>query len=433
MSKKDKLLKELREGGIIAQSGGTGPISRTDNITGYTTTSWNSLRNIDIEPTADLSNFAVLVSNVAYGVNRGRRVDEIVTAIGRDFFGTLGTYNPATAPTTFYSASNIRNFTNTEASDNGISKTGLQLYIADQISAAQNTGPAGADGAPGPAGNDGAPGPAGADGAPGPAGADGAPGPTGPSDAATVLSLLSDYYKDASVFQDNTLSIDLHNPNRDGMITITTDSGTITFPNRVLTLADLVGDMNGSFANNIIQKIFETTPLVQFKHLPDPSVLRSFTEGPGTGEPGTGGPGTGGPQPVPVPVPGTKTAAQLRAEADSLYTQLGIAEKSAVDSEDEALEAENAHTAAVTAMEDKDTVDALLSTATTLRNKATNLRNEANTISAAYTTADALATAAEEALVGGKKISYKNRVLNVKDSRRKKRSKSPRISIKRST
>ena len=39
--------------------------------------------------------------------------------------------------------------------------------------------------------------------------------------------------------------------------------------------------MDGTFNNTLIEKIFATLPLAQFKHLPDIGVLRSFTAGGG--------------------------------------------------------------------------------------------------------------------------------------------------------
>ena len=46
---------------------------------------------------------------------------------------------------------------------------------------------------------------------------------------------------------------------------------------RLLTLADLAGDSAGSFNKADVAAKIETLPLAQFKHLPDPSVLGSFT------------------------------------------------------------------------------------------------------------------------------------------------------------
>ena len=39
--------------------------------------------------------------------------------------------------------------------------------------------------------------------------------------------------------------------------------------------------MDGTFNNSLIEKVFATLPLAQFKHLPDVSVLGSFSGGGG--------------------------------------------------------------------------------------------------------------------------------------------------------
>ena len=52
--------------------------------------------------------------------------------------------------------------------------------------------------------------------------------------------------------------------------------GGATFPNRLLTLQDLVGAINGSGAlslPNDVQAALESSPIAQFKHLPDKSHL----------------------------------------------------------------------------------------------------------------------------------------------------------------
>ena len=60
MSKKEKLLKELREGGLLSQNGGALSIAGTDSITGYG--NWNNIvRDTNTLPSDAFTNFNVLI------------------------------------------------------------------------------------------------------------------------------------------------------------------------------------------------------------------------------------------------------------------------------------------------------------------------------------------------------------------------------------
>jgi hypothetical protein len=155
------------------------------------------------------------------------------------------------------------------------------LYIANQIAAGLATvsltgGPAGADGAPGPPGApglDGVDGPPGADGPPGPPGAPGAPGapgldgvdglPGADGSAITADDFLAKL-KEAmnnSEFKDLLLAMIKSYENDDKIVTI----GDFT-----------TKDANNNYIDGPFKDAIEGGPLVQFKHLPDPSVLGPF-------------------------------------------------------------------------------------------------------------------------------------------------------------
>ena len=92
-------------------------------------------------------------------------------------------------------------------------------------------------------------------------------GPTSGTGATSGGSFKSSYFNPLSVSDSDT-------------VTTVTINGT-KYPNRLLTLADFVGDMSGNF--NIkatdLAAAFNTLPLAQFKHLPALAALEPVSGG----------------------------------------------------------------------------------------------------------------------------------------------------------
>ena len=126
MSKKDKLLKELKEGGLLNQSGG-GPIVLTDNIPNTVIPT-----AVPATPGTTLTTFGNVLDWIRYTGSGVVKLNETVyqgipTKFGGDTFYTLlGLYNEAS----FADGEAVR--ADTFKTPAG-TMSGLELYIADQI------------------------------------------------------------------------------------------------------------------------------------------------------------------------------------------------------------------------------------------------------------------------------------------------------------
>ena len=140
------------------------------------------------------------------------------------------------------------------------------------IDANTGSGPSGPSGMSGPSGPSGMSGPS------GPSGMSGPSGPSGPKGDSGTLGNVNDLHNllNTGNGPSGVLYIGPSGPLNSGngvelggTITI----GAKTYQNRLLTLADLVGDSSGAFKVPLIRDLFDTTPLAQFKHLPEMEFL----------------------------------------------------------------------------------------------------------------------------------------------------------------
>jgi Collagen triple helix repeat (20 copies) len=163
MSKKDKLLEQLKNG-KLTQSGGA---AATDTITGLSTTVPSTFPGTTVATFQDLYNLAVYGGNSIGNLNT--KISGIQNGFNTSFLTNVRTYNQSSPNrTTFIQPANA--------------SPALQLYIADQIAAGMSSVPgvAGPAGPAGPKGDTGAAGAVGPAGPAGPKGDTGAVGPAGP-------------------------------------------------------------------------------------------------------------------------------------------------------------------------------------------------------------------------------------------------------------
>ena len=235
MSKKEKLLKELREGGLLSQNGGALSIAGTESITGYG--NWNNIvRDTNTLPSDAFTNFNVLIKNLAFAVNKGNQIGELIVAFGGSDFVTNMTNN--TIGSDYFLPPTHTIFTGPSPTGRGLPK-----YIATQIAAGLANVPAtqGPQGIQGPAG---------------------APGSNGSAitDAEFLTKLINAMNNDT--FKNTLLNI------------IKAYDGN----NKFVTIGDFTNkDVNNNYNDGPFKDAIEAGPLVQFKHLPDPSVLGPFT------------------------------------------------------------------------------------------------------------------------------------------------------------
>ena len=241
MSKKEKLLKELREGGLLSQNAGTGSIAGTDSISGYG--NWDIIvSNANTLPSGNLSNVDALVKNLAFAVNKGNQIGELIVAFGGSDFVTNMTNN--TIGSDYFLPPTHTIFTGPSPTGRGLPK-----YIATQIAAGLATVPA----------TQGPPGPQGVQGPAGPAGPQGSNG-SAISDPEFLTKLINAMNNDT--FKNTLLNI------------IKAYDGN----NKFVTIGDFTNkDVNNNYNDGPFKDAIEAGPLVQFKHLPDPSVLGPFT------------------------------------------------------------------------------------------------------------------------------------------------------------
>jgi len=177
MSKKDKLLEQLKSGKLTQSGGAT--INLTDSLNTNVTFSATST------PVGTFSNVQSILNAIQhsqYSANTaGANIASLSANIKNDIFGNNYFNNMET-----YGAGNSNTFlTSASLFNNDSNIGGLPLYIADQITAGMSSvpgvaGPAGPAGPKGDAGAAGAAGPVGPVGPAGPKGDAGAAGPVGP-------------------------------------------------------------------------------------------------------------------------------------------------------------------------------------------------------------------------------------------------------------
>ena len=220
MSKKEKLLKQLKEYGLFQQSG-SGTISLTDIISpSYT------IQTINTQPSQLITSINNLMSNLSYAITTANSQKSLVGNVQSAMGGQTGmsffsSYSDETSGRTTYLAPD-----SVTTTDGG--SFGIKLYIADQIAAGIQT-------------------------------------------VQAVTPDLTNYYTKEDI--DTKLSDDSFKEQLLRVLGSMAPDKNYNPTDRLLTLSDLAGDSAGSFNNNDVRDAIETSPLAQFKHLPDISAL----------------------------------------------------------------------------------------------------------------------------------------------------------------
>ena len=271
MSKKDKLLEQLKSGKLTQSGGAT--INLTDSLNTNVTFSATST------PVGTFSNVQSILNAIQhsqYSANTaGANIASLSANIKNDIFGNNYFNNMET-----YGAGNSNTFlTSASLFNNDSNIGGLPLYIADQITAGMSSVP----GVAGPAG---------------PAGPKGDAGAAGVFDPTTltgdmVIGAINNFYRGitgatgatgatgtscGAMYGGSFNSSNFNQLNLDETGTL----GSFNYPNRLLTLYDFIGDGAGNF-NTTAQDLaaaLNTLPLAQFKHLPSKNAL-ALTSGGG--------------------------------------------------------------------------------------------------------------------------------------------------------